>query len=521
MPLFSIITPVYDPPLDAFEQCVRSILGQTFTDWEWCLANDASPDSRVSERLRALQRADARIRVVDRAVNGGIVAASNGALAMARGEFLVLLDNDDELRTDALALVAVAVGSAADVDYVYSDEDKIDVHGTRFDAFHKPDWSPERLLAQNYTSHLSVLRRTLVNRVGRFRAGFDGSQDYDLVLRVTEQARRIVHVSQVLYHWRTLPTSTATAASAKPYAFRAAVRAVGEHLERGGIKADIDEVVSSVARIRRRLTHQPEVSIILPIDESRRTIFGAETSLAINALRSLVLRTSYANYRVLLVAPESVSDAFVESLMSRCSTRVTVVRAGTSYDRAYLINAGLVACDTQRAVLFDQRCEIVDADWLQVLLGYEHRNGVAMIAPMILDGEGSIVSAGLAVSPVVHDIGQNRRNGDPGIFGVLAMAHECIGVATHCALVDVAVLKAIGGLSCDYRTRYYDFDLARKLHDCGFHAIITPLARIRTHGSDPESVAEREHYESRWRWQQIDDPYTRVDTRFVIPIEAR
>jgi hypothetical protein len=360
-----------------------------------------------------------------------------------------------------------------------------------------------------------------VNRVGRFRAGFDGSQDYDLVLRVTEQARRIVHVSQVLYHWRTLPTSTATAASAKPYAFRAAVRAVGEHLERGGIKADIDEVVSSVARIRRRLTHQPEVSIILPIDESRRTIFGAETSLAINALRSLVLRTSYANYRVLLVAPESVSDAFVESLMSRCSTRVTVVRAGTSYDRAYLINAGLVACDTQRAVLFDQRCEIVDADWLQVLLGYEHRNGVAMIAPMILDGEGSIVSAGLAVSPVVHDIGQNRRNGDPGIFGVLAMAHECIGVATHCALVDVAVLKAIGGLSCDYRTRYYDFDLARKLHDCGFHAIITPLARIRTHGSDPESVAEREHYESRWRWQQIDDPYTRVDTRFVIPIEAR
>jgi len=514
MPLFSIITPVYDPPLDAFEQCVRSILGQTFTDWEWCLANDASPDSRVSERLRALQRADARIRMVDRLVNGGIVAASNSALAVARGEFLVLLDNDDELRTDALALVAVAVGSAADVDYVYSDEDKIDVHGTRFDAFHKPDWSPERLLAQNYTSHLSVLRRTLVNRVGRFRAGFDGSQDYDLVLRVTEQARRIVHVPQVLYHWRTLPTSTATAASAKPYAFLAAVRAVGEHLDRGGIKAEIDEVVPSVARIRRRPTHQPEVSVILPIDESRRTIFGAETSLAVNALRSLVLRTSYDNYRVLLVAPESVSDTFIEPLMARCSAPITVVRAGTSYDRAHLINAGLVACDTQRAVLFDQRCEIVDANWLQVLLGYEHREGVAMIAPVILDDEGWIVSAGLAMYPEAHHVGQGCRHDDPGEFGMFAMARECSGVATSCALVDVAVLKSIGGLSCDYRTEFHDFDLARKMHRSGFHAIISPLTRIRMHSMSDDVEGDRQLFES--RWHSAIDPFARSDTRSTL-----
>ena len=209
MPRFSIITPVYNPPRDAFELCVRSVLEQTNHDWEWCLANDASPDGWVAPRLQELQLADPRIRVVDRATNGGIVAASNDAIALAQGEFLVLLDNDDELHKETLRTVADALDSAPDCDYLYSDENKISPDGEHFDDFAKPRWSPERLLAQNYTSHLSVLRRSLVEQVGRFRSGFDGSQDYDLILRVIEQARQVVHVPKVLYHWRTLPTSTA------------------------------------------------------------------------------------------------------------------------------------------------------------------------------------------------------------------------------------------------------------------------------------------------------------------------
>lgn len=235
MPRFSIITPVYNPPRDAFELCVSSVLSQTSSDWEWCLANDASPDSWVAPRLQELQRMDARIRVVGRTTNGGIVAASNDAIALAEGEFLVLLDNDDELHADALALVAAALDREPTADYLYSDENKVSPDGRHFDDFAKPVWSPERLLAQNYTSHLSVLRRSLVEEVGRFRPGFDGSQDYDLVLRVIERARTVVNVPQVLYHWRSLPTSTASAASAKPYAFIAAMKAVREHLSRCGV----------------------------------------------------------------------------------------------------------------------------------------------------------------------------------------------------------------------------------------------------------------------------------------------
>ncbi|MGA1437626.1 MAG: glycosyltransferase, partial [Ilumatobacteraceae bacterium] len=162
MPRFSIITPVYNPPRDAFEACVGSVLSQSNGDWEWCLSNDASPDEWVSERLAELQSQDSRIRVVNRLANGGIVAASNDAISIAQGDFLVLLDNDDELHPDALRLVAETLDNEPNTDYLYSDEDKLTPDGTRFDAFAKPVWSPERLLAQNYTSHLSVLRRTLV-----------------------------------------------------------------------------------------------------------------------------------------------------------------------------------------------------------------------------------------------------------------------------------------------------------------------------------------------------------------------
>ncbi|MFM2115423.1 MAG: hypothetical protein RI908_1164, partial [Actinomycetota bacterium] len=194
MPRFSIITPVFNPPKQAFEQCVSSVMQQSFTDWEWCLADDASTEPWVSERLNDLQASDARVKVVNRATNGGIVRASNDAIALAGGEFLVLLDNDDELRHDALALVAEAADRSPEVDYLYSDENKLSPEGQHFDAFAKPVWSPERLLGQNYTSHLSVLRRDAVEAVGRFRPGFDGSQDYDLVLRVVERARNIVHI---------------------------------------------------------------------------------------------------------------------------------------------------------------------------------------------------------------------------------------------------------------------------------------------------------------------------------------
>ena len=513
MPRFSIITPVYNPPREAFEQCVESVMRQSFSDWEWCLANDASTESWVSPRLHELQLADPRVKVVDRTVNGGIVAASNDGIALSNGEFLVLLDNDDELRHDALTLIDEAVTMTPDADYLYSDENKISTDGRHFDNFPKPVWSPERLLGQNYTSHVSVLRRDLVELVGRFRTGFEGSQDYDLVLRVVEKARKVVHIPHVLYHWRTLPSSTASAAAAKPYAFVAALSAVREHLQRTGIDADVDEAGPSLARIRRKVVGCPRVTLIVPVDETPTQILGVDTSFATNVVRSIALRTTYPNYDVLFVAPQSMSESTLSTLSSRLSVPSRIVRVadGTLPNDAF--NAGLAACASLRAVLVDQHCEILDDDWLQTLMGYEHRDGVAMIGPSVLDLYGNIVSVGLSLSPEPHDVGSGRRADDLGPIGVFGIARECTGVSTRFALVDVASMRNVGGISTAYTSRLADFDLACKLREAGLHAIVTPLARVRTLEVERDHQPEQHVFKQRWQRLCGNDLYVRTDTR--------
>jgi len=232
-PRFSILTPVYETPAEVLKAMLRSVKSQRFDDWELCLVDDASAAPHVGAILDQAQRQDPRVRVHRRDANGGIVAASNDALGIAGGEFVVLLDHDDELHRNALTFVEEALQGAPEADYLYTDEDKIDAGGRRSGPFFKPDWSPERMRTQMYTCHLSVMRRSLVEEVGGFDPEFEGSQDWDLVLKVTERARRVLHVPKVLYHWRMLETSAAGGGeAAKPWAFEAGKRAVQAHCER-------------------------------------------------------------------------------------------------------------------------------------------------------------------------------------------------------------------------------------------------------------------------------------------------
>jgi len=520
MPAFSIITPVYNPPREAFELCVQSVLEQLNPDWEWCLANDASGEQWVMPRLLELQASDPRIRVVNRVVNGGIVAASNDAIAIATGEFLVLLDNDDELSRDALKLVAEEISRQPICDYLYSDENKITAEGEHFDTFAKPTWSPERLLAQNYTSHLSVLRRSVVERVGRFRQGFEGSQDYDLILRVVEQARSVVHVPRVLYHWRTLPTSTASAASAKPYAFTAALNAVREHLDRTGVVADVFEAGPSLAGVRRASLDHPRITIIVPIDMSQRRIFGVETSLAKNVASSLAEKTTYNNYTVIFVADNRTHDDYISEVVAPFGERATVLRVPDSYSLPQRLNAGLLACTTPTALLLDQHCEFIEGNWVEILLGYATRDDVAMVAPQLVDEFANFVSAGLSLTPEPHEIAEGRHVSDLGPVGMFAIARECLGVSTRCALVDAVAVKRVGGFSPDYSGRWSDFDLACKLHVIGKHSIVTPLARVRCYDDRLVSDHDRLLLEDRWGRIVGADPYTRAETRLRDEVSA-
>jgi len=304
-PRFSILTPVYETPAAVLRAMLRSVAAQRCGDWELCLVDDASEQPHVGEILERAERSDPRIKVRRRESNGGIVAASNDALGMARGEFVALLDHDDELHRDALARVERAIAADPEADYVYTDEDKIDEAGRRSGPFFKPDWSPERMRTQMYTCHLSVLRRSLVEEVGGFDPEFEGSQDWDLVLRVTERAREVLHVPRVLYHWRTLQTSAAGGGEeAKPWAFEAGGRAVQAHCERIGLAARVerDPADAGVYHLQPALRESPPVSIVLPTAGTSREVRYERVALVAHCVRSIVEASTYGNYEIVCVA---------------------------------------------------------------------------------------------------------------------------------------------------------------------------------------------------------------------------
>jgi len=519
-PRFSIVTPVFDPPPDVLRRTIESVRAQTFGDWELLLVDDHSTDPRIARVLEEARVADRRIRVVLRPENGGIVAASNDGLAAASGEWIVLLDHDDLLARRALAAVARAIDADPEIDYLYSDEDQLSPDGDHVNAFYKPDWSPERLRSQNYCCHLSVLRAALVEAVGGFHDGFDGSQDYDLILRVIEQARKVVHVPQVLYHWRTLPTSTASAASAKPYAFVAALKAVGEHLKRTHTHAEVSEAGPSLARVRRMNGHHPSITVIVPVDDTRRRIWGVDTLLARHVTDSLLRRTTYNNYNVIFVASDRLDDGEINQIRTRFVQQTSVVRLTGEFHPSQAFNVGLVACTTSYAVLLDSYCDIIDTDWIETLVAYLSRESVAAVAPVLVDQYGITLSSGLGLTPEPHDIGEGRQPSDLGPVGMFAIARECFGVRSRCAVVDVAALKTVGGFSRDYQTDVVDFDLACKLHEIGLHAIITPLVKVRLFDELHTTHQDSQLFATRWGRYAGNDPYTRIDTRARKSVEV-
>ena len=263
----SVITPVYQPPASVLRECIESVLAQTHDEWEFCIVDDGSPADYVIPILNEYANADDRIRLALRSINGGIVAASNEALTMATGEF------------------------------------------------YKPDWSPERFRSQMYTCHLSTLRRNLVEEVGGFHEGFDGSQDYDLVLRVTERARKVIHIPEVLYHWRSSEQSTSSNPDAKPWAYEAGVRAVQAHCDRVGIQATVSSTyIPGCHRVRRTLVDPPRVSVIIATAGTTQEVHGLRRTFAVEAVRDLIERTDYPNLEVIVVADRSTPRAVTADL---------------------------------------------------------------------------------------------------------------------------------------------------------------------------------------------------------------
>jgi GT2 family glycosyltransferase len=513
-PRFSIVTPVYETPADVLRAMLRSVRRQRFGDWELCLVDDASAQPRVAAQLEAAASRDPRIRFQRRAENGGIVAASNDALAMADGEFVALLDHDDRLHPDALAEVAKALDASPSADYLYTDEDKISRLGIHAGPFCKPDWSPERMRTQMYTCHLSVLRRALVEEVGGFDPRFEGAQDWDLVLRVTERAREVVHVPRVLYHWRTLSTSAAGGGeSAKPWAFEAGARAVQAHCERTGLQARVerDETVSGVYHLHPALTRWPKVSIVIPTNGQRRQVRYEQVTLVEHCVRSIVETSTYPEYEIVVVADSSTDPATLATVEAIAGERLRVVPYEEEFNFSAKINLGAAHSEGELLLLLNDDIEVITPEWIERMAMYAQHPRIGAVGARLLWEDGRLQHAGILFENggLPGHIYRGFRGDYKGYSNNARLAQNYLAVTGACMMTPAAAFASVGGLSTELPVNYNDVDYCLKLREQGLRVVYDPDTVLHHFESSSRSseVAEWEKQALVDRWL----PLTAVD----------
>jgi glycosyltransferase involved in cell wall biosynthesis len=489
LPAISVIMPVYNPPLRWLERAIESVMRQVYPRWELCIADDASTDREVRRRLQWWSGRDSRIRVVFRPRNGNICRATNSAVELATAPFLAFLDQDDELSPDALAEVALHAG---DADILYSDDDKIDAAGRRFAPQLKPDWSPELLLCFKYFSHLTCVRRSLYLEVGGERPGFEGGQDYDLVLRMAERTDRVRHIPKILYHWRVLPGSTAQSGDAKPASLRASERAVQEALDRRGMNAvayQPDWAVRARCGIflHRFPARGPRVSILIATRNRRDLLQRCLESLA---------TTAYDPFEVIVVDNDS-DDAdtlrYLESLPHK------VLRVPGKFNFAALNNRAAREASGEYLLFLNNDTEVQSPDWLAQMVGWAARPNVGAVGAKLLYPDGTVQHGG-----VLHGCCQGMpghafkhlHGDDPGYMGLAGVVRNCSAVTAACMLTPKALFLELGGFDeREFGVAYNDVDYCYRLIDRGLRVVYSPTATLLHHegGSRGFHDAPEEH----------------------------
>ncbi len=523
-PRFSILTPVYETPAGVLRKTLRSVQRQSFGDWELCLVDDGSEQPHVREILDQAQHEDERIRVSYRESNSGIVAASNDALAMAQGEFIALLDHDDMLHPDALAHVAEALDQTPEADYAYTDEDKVNLAGQHSHPFFKPDWSPERLRTQMYTCHLSVLRRSLVEEVGGFDPEFEGSQDWDLVLKVTERARAVVHVPRVLYHWRMLKTSAAAEAAAKPWAFEAGCRAVQAHCNRIGLHAevDLDPEDPGVLHLKPKLERQPLVSIVIPTGGQAREVRFKPVILVVNCVRNIVEQSTYENYEIVCVVDESVQPVILQELRDIAGDRLRLVPFTGSFNFSAKINLGAVRSRGEHLLLLNDDIEVDTPDWIERMVMYSERDEIGAVGGRLLWGDTRLQHVGIAFEGgLPHHTYRTFAGSHRGYANAVLIARNCLAVTGACLMTRRDVFEELGGLTMTLPVNFNDVDYCLKVHTSGRRIVYDPdLVMYHFESSSREAVVEAWEVEQLvGRWQQVAavDPFGNPNIRRGLP----
>lgn len=477
-PKLSLVMPVFNPPVRYLQRALESVTEQVYPHWELCLANDGSTDPEIYRLLESWQAREPRLQIKHCRQNAGVSRATNAAAALARHDFLFFLDHDDELPPDALAEAALCLAREPQIDVLYSDDDKIDGEGRRFDPHFKPDWSPELLLSYMYLSHLFGVRRDLYNAVGGMRAGYEGSQDYDLALRVTERTSRVGHIPKILYHWRVLPGSTALSGNEKPYSFEAGRRAVQEAFARRGLDAMVRHPHWAAQGGCGIFTHEfpdsgPSVAIIIPTKNRRKMLKACLHSLA---------KTSYQNYRVYVIDNDSDDPDTLDYLRGLPWPVWRLSNPGGDFNFSYLINCAAAKVSEDYLLFLNNDVEVISPAWLSQMVGYLGIPGVGAVGARLLFPDGRVQHAG-----VLHGMHQGKPGGafklipghDWGYWAYAKVARNYAAVTAACMLTKRSLFQQLGGFDeQDFAVAYNDVDYCYRLLDSGHRMVYCPTAEL-------------------------------------------
>ena len=515
MSLISVLTPVYNPEPRVLEEMIRSVVGQTYGGWELCLVDDCSSDPAVGRVLAGWEARDARIRVSRRTENGGISNASNDALLMARGDVVALVDHDDVLDREALGAVNHAFVTHRDVDVVYTDEDKLDLDGSHREPFRKPGWSPDYLEGCMYLGHLAAYRTSLVRSVGGFTVGREGSQDWDLALRVTEQARAVHHIPEVLYHWRMSAASVALDVAAKPWAITAARLAVEAHAARQHGNAVVEESGHpGWFLVRPQLEELPHVSAVIPTAGSMAGEDVEPYRLVDRCLEQLLDHTDYAELDIVVVVSANAPEDLQDELPARFGERVRAVRLEGAFNYSRSINQGVLRTTSPYVLLLNDDTEPLSPDWLLRLVEAASRPDVGVVGAKLLYPGALVQHAG--VSHTTGGLPYHPHAGehdDFGYFGEKLLTMNYLAVTGACQVMRREVFDEVGGYDTELPLNYNDIDFCLRAVTRGYRIVQLNAARLVHHESvtRPRGVhsSEQELFQHRWGHQTCNDPYQR------------
>lgn len=480
-PLISIVVPVYNTPQVFLRQMIESVQNQSYSEWELCIGN-ASPENKEMKKILEEYKNDARIKEVEIPENKGISQNTNRAMEIASGEWIGLLDHDDLLAPNALYEIAKAVNEHLDAEVIYTDEDKVTTDlKEHFQPHLKPDFNLDLLRSNNYICHFFVASRDLIKRVGGFRPEFNGAQDYDLILRCTEQAKQIVHIPKILYHWRVHKASTADNPASKMYAFDAGKRAIEEHLVRCRTKGTVQHTKDlGFYRVKYEVCGEPLVSIIIPNKDQSEALK--------KCLDSIQEKTSYRNYEIIIVENNSEEPETFAFYKKIAGEKIKIVTWEGEFNYSAINNFGVRHARGDYLLLLNNDVEIINGDWLTEMLSHCQRKEVGIVGAKLYYPDNTIQHAGIiiGIGGVAGSVFVGLPRAFSGYLHKASIQLDLSAVTAACMLVKRSVFEQVGGLEEKLKVAFNDVDFCLRVREKGYLVVYDPYAELY-------------HYESKTR----------------------